>query len=192
LPLVRARTTAARVLALAALALLLVSLVCVFVPRRPFPHYLQLTVIPWTLFIGTVTGLACQALPEAPRRRRTAVLGACFLATAGSLVFSRAGLVHPHLGRLASYQAHPAGPVALEIQKYTRPGDALGVWGWPTNYYAETGLRQATRDAHSQAEILAHLTMIISASGTWTISCGTSPPFLPTPSGRGAIRFPAS
>jgi hypothetical protein len=52
------------------------------------------------------------------------------------------------------YQAHPQAAVARELRKYSQAGEALGIWGFMPNFYVEAGLRQATRDAHSQAEIL--------------------------------------
>jgi hypothetical protein len=74
--------------------------------------------------------------------------------SAGPLLLARAGKDNPFVGRLARYQASPMGPTARELRNYARPGESLGVWGWMANFYAEAGLRQATREAFSHMQIL--------------------------------------
>ena len=154
LPLPRTTARPARLIAGAAVALCLASLACILVPRRPFLHYWQLLVVPWTLVLGATTGLVMLALENHRVTLRAGVLCAALLCTTGGLLYMRAGNPHPHVGRLMQYQAHPQAAVARELRKYAQAGEALGIWGFMPNFYVEAGLRQATRDAHSQAEIL--------------------------------------
>jgi hypothetical protein len=82
------------------------------------------------------------------------VLCAAVLCTTGGLLYLRASLSPPWAGRLTQYQTHPQGAVAKELRKYAHAGEALGIWGSMSNYYVEARLRQATREAHSQLEII--------------------------------------
>jgi hypothetical protein len=144
-----------RVVASAAAGLCLASLICILVPRRPFLHYWQLMVVPWTLVLGALTGLAILELEKRRPAMRSGVLCAALVFTAGGLLWARTGQVHPYVGRMTLYQKYPRGRVAQELRKYAQSGEALGVWGWTTNpFYVEAGLRQATRNAHSMASVL--------------------------------------
>jgi hypothetical protein len=155
LPLARATERPSRIVAVAAVGLCFTSVFCILVPARPFVHYLQLLVVPLTLVLGATTGQVVLAVGDRQSASRRALLGAALLCTFGGLVYIRGTFTHPYVGILAMYQTHPQGSVARELRKYARPGEALGVWGYLNNAYAEAGLRQATRDAHSQSEILA-------------------------------------
>jgi hypothetical protein len=144
-----------RVVASAAAGLCLASLICILVPRRPFLHYWQLMVVPWTLVLGALTGLVILELEKRRPAMRSGVLCAALVFTAGGLLWARTGQVHPYAGRMTLYQKYPRGRVAQELRKYAQSGEALGVWGWTTNpFYVEAGLRQATRNAHSMASVL--------------------------------------
>jgi hypothetical protein len=154
LPMQRSTIRPARIVAAAAVMLCLVGLFCILVPRRPFLHYWQLLVVPWTLVLGSTTGLVMEALESQRATLRCGVLCATLLCTTGCLLFARAGCPHPYVGRLALYHASRQGPVAKELMKYARSGEALGTWGWMNNYYVETGLRQAVSSACTLAEIL--------------------------------------
>ncbi|MDD2762946.1 MAG: hypothetical protein PHE83_03105 [Opitutaceae bacterium] len=130
------------------------TLVCIATPRRPFLHYWQLLPVPWMLLCATGISAACRRLENWPRTLRYGLLLSVLLISVGGLLYARAGVDHPYVGRLVTYQAHPTSRVARELQRFTRPGEALGVWGWMTNLYVEAGLRQATREAYSQMQIL--------------------------------------
>jgi hypothetical protein len=154
LPLSRATVRSGRLVAAAVVGLCIASLICILVPGRPFVHYLQLLVVPLTLVLGATTGLMVIALESHRSIYQRAFLGAALLCTAGGLIFVRGTFKHPYVGILTMFQTHPRGTVARELRKYAQPGEALGVWGYLNNAYAEAGLRQATRDPHSQSEIL--------------------------------------
>ena len=154
LPLARDAGPVGRIFASGAIVLCIVALGCIFLPCRPFVHYWQLLVVPLTLVVGSVTGLIVAALESRPSHFRCAILCGALVCTTGGLVYARGTMPDVYFGRLAVSQANPRGPVAREVGKYARPGEALGVWGIITFCYVETGMRQATRSAHSQWEIL--------------------------------------
>ena len=56
------------------------------------------------------------------------------------------------IGRLGESDPDAARLQAV-IRDYVRPGDTLSVWGWMPQYYPMTGLRQATREAHTQHQL---------------------------------------
>jgi hypothetical protein len=147
------RNRAAQMLASGAGALFLVSLGCILVPLRPSLHYLQLAVVPWTLVLGGITGLATLAAEERKAAVRLGILcGALACSTAGVL---GAWAVKPHLyvRSLRFAQLHPRSDTTRMLLSYAKPGEPLGVWGWQPSLFAEGGFRQATREAHTYAQI---------------------------------------
>ncbi len=132
----------------------LTSIACILIPRRPYMHYWQFLVVPWTLLFAIGAEAAYRRLERAAPVLQRGLLLSALLFSTGALLLARSGKKHPYVGRLALYQAHPMGRVARELRKYAKPGEALGVWGWMANFYAETGLRQATREAFSHMQIL--------------------------------------
>jgi hypothetical protein len=134
--------------------LCLASLFCILAARRPFMHYWQLLVVPWTLLFAFGTEAARRRLDWAAPARQRGLLLSVLLFSTFPLLLARSGEDHPYVGRLALYEAHPMGQVARELRKYARPGEALGVWGWMSSFYVEAGLRQATREAFSEKQIL--------------------------------------
>ena len=152
----RSATRLARFVAVAAVVLSLASFVCIMVPRRPFLHYWQLLVVPWTLVLGSTTGLIMEALENQRTAFRCGVLCAALLCTTGGLLYERASYRNPYVSRLALFHSIRQGTVAKELMKYARPGESLGTWGWMTSCYVETGLRQATRNAVTGTEIPDH------------------------------------
>lgn len=131
-----------------------VSIVCIAAPRRPFPHYVQLSVIPLTLIFGTSLGIARQHLSQTGGQRlgRLVSLAALLLPTA-FVLFDRGFISN-------SYDRDPVAlttsAVGSFIRDYVSPGESLAVWGWDARYYVETGTRQATRHAMTDLEILTN------------------------------------
>lgn len=142
----------ARIVAAGLAGFLAVCALAAITPRRASLHYLQLVVIPWTLLTGAAAGLLAHAWAERPARRRY-VLGGLLALGVGLPLAPRLHLPPPAAGRLVYYQLHPRGAAAEAVAVYARPGECLGIWGWASNLYVETGLRQATRRADSSAEI---------------------------------------
>jgi hypothetical protein len=146
LPLMRAGSRQARIIAVFAGVLLFASMVCVMVPRRPFSHYLQFTVVPWTLVLGSTTGLIMAALEGQRAIFRCGVLCAVLVCTTGGLLLERAGCRNPFVSEELRTSIR-RGAVAAELMKYARTGESLGVWGWANDLHVQTGLRKATRAA---------------------------------------------
>lgn len=120
----------------------------VMAPRRPYPHYLLFLVLPLTYWFAAVIGLFWDRATSRPQRLRLAF--SCLVLTAGWPLVLRFSQPAPEmLDRLAATRASPrtaAGEILLAV---TQPGDRLAVWGWMSDFYVETGLRQATRHSNS-------------------------------------------
>ncbi|MFI5335338.1 MAG: hypothetical protein ACHQ5A_01035 [Opitutales bacterium] len=148
----RLRSASPRLPVLAA-ALLVTALYVVGAPGRLYPHYL-LILIPFTAFAlgGVYAGLVESA--RCPPRAPAALLAVFLVFSVAPQIWFRATAPHPYLGR-----RHTPGPndpraaVAQFVRKATRPGDTLAVWGWMPRFFVETGLPQATREAHTQREL---------------------------------------
>ncbi len=152
LPLMRAGTRQARVIAAFSAVLLFASMVDIMVPRRPFCHYLQFMVVPWTLVLGSTTGLIMAALEGQRAMFRCGVLCATLLCTTGGLLFERAGYRNPFVSGELGCSVRQ-GAVAAELMKYARTGESLAIWGWANDLYVQTGLRKATRAAITPEQI---------------------------------------
>lgn len=130
--------------------LLVVAGVCVAVPHRPFIHYAQFLVIPATLVFGGVLALTGDA--ARPPVRRVLLLSALFVSVI-PILWARAISMPPYAGLLSSYREHPWSALSLNLLQYAKPGESLGIWGWRNSCYAETGLRQATREVCTFAQL---------------------------------------
>lgn len=140
---------------LAALILLATATACVFAPGRPFNHYLNLLTLPLSLLLGFTLVVLLQpatALPVAQRRLLVAFFLVCCVAPQALLRASN------RPDPFEYYNTADRGPayreLASAVRAMTMPGEALGVWGWRSSLYVETGLRQATRQAHNEAQLI--------------------------------------
>ncbi len=126
-------------------ALVGVSLATVCVPSRPSMHHLWL-VIPAVSWFATL----CAATAGTPRGSMVA----CFLALC---VAPQVGW-RLHIGSgFEPALEQPVTPAHRQLTAVVRelvpPGESLGIWGWRCSLYVETGRRQATRQAQSEAQI---------------------------------------
>ena len=140
---------------LAVAGLLVAAVVCVLIPRRPFCHYLLLVIWPFALATGAGLALAAHRTATAVSRRTLAIIGLF-------LVFTVLPQIADHVFGEDSFAGANAARPRAETQKLigtlrdlTRPGDSLAVWGWRSSLYVEAGLRQATRQAHSEAQLFS-------------------------------------
>lgn len=131
-------------------ALVTAAVVAVLAPQRGFAHYLHFIFWPFSLFLGTLlaTAWAERSQPE----QRKLLLGLICLNLVGHV-----GLFLARPPRLARYlpyfhQQQKSAPAEL-VAQYVRPGEAIGLWGWVPGIYVESKTLQATRQAHSEAEI---------------------------------------
>lgn len=129
---------------------MVVALVCVLLPQRPFLHYWQLMVVPLCGFMGVMLARPFGSTKEIGGRAGRWVVGACLCSLVGAMLVERLVTPSRFVGGMANYAAHPRGMLASRLLVHARSGDRLAVWGWSSEAYVETGLIQATRDAHIQ------------------------------------------
>ncbi|MBI2496549.1 MAG: hypothetical protein HYV75_00980 [Opitutae bacterium] len=144
-----------RRLAVLAAALFVASVYAVIAPGRLFPHYLLITVPFAALLLACLYG----GLMHATRLSRgvRAVLAGIFLA-AGIVpqVWTRVTAPNPLVGRGHHARGLVRHELAEFVRGFARPGDTMAIWGWMPRHYVETGLPQATREAHTQRDITPH------------------------------------
>lgn len=126
-------------------------------PRREFTHYLHFMVVPLGLFTGVHLAACVTWLSRwAPQAQAIGVSCAVFLvASLVPPIVSCAAEGAPLSGRLAQHLAERISPVSQFLLAHQSPGDRLALWGWMPHYHVETGLPQATREAHSSRQIEA-------------------------------------
>jgi hypothetical protein len=134
-------------------ALTVAAVIAIAIPRREFLHYLLLLPVPLTLWLGAAAGAWWERL-AAPRTRGLLAYG--LLLAGGLLPLATRFLqpLPPICGALGHHWRYPRSNVAMVLHALAGRDDSLGVWGWATNLYVETGLPQATRDALSAWSIL--------------------------------------
>ena len=145
--------------ALAAVGLLLIATAGSLAPRREYPHYLHLMLPPLALLSGAALAITLEpAAKDQARRKSDYVLLAFFLLSGTA----------PQIALQASHRPDPFAPLFSSsapseehrrlsdlVSKLGRRGEALGLWGWRSSLYVETGLHQATRQAHTESQFKA-------------------------------------
>jgi len=136
------RATAATAFLLAA------GLLSALAPRLPSLHYLHFLTLPLIWATGTALALALCGI-----RRTRLVTGLFLLCTLLPLFAQR--LQHPD--PLAAYRRTAPEPAQLRLTQLIRqlssPGEPIAIWGWRSSLYVESARPQATRQAHSSAQI---------------------------------------
>ncbi len=142
--------------ALLSAALLALTVLCIFSPGRPYHHYLNLLTLPVTLLAGICLGLTL--LPGAgapPDRQKTLWLTGLFLLCTllPQLALRLSGRPDPfdYYNRVLTARDEGHDRLVTAIKNLSAPGDTLGLWGWRSSLYVETGLPQATRLAHTES-----------------------------------------
>jgi hypothetical protein len=140
---------------LAAVVLLAIAIACVLTPRRPFAHYLHLVSLPLSLIAGVALGIVWQHASRASRFHQKAFwVGLFFVCTLLPQIVRRTSdgdrVLHVYFAFVSRFTA--------ELTDVIRPlatrGEPLAIWGRRCALYVETGLYQATRQAHSEVQIL--------------------------------------
>ncbi len=139
---------------LAAAGLLAVTILCILSPGRPYHHYLNLLNLPVTLLLGVALTLALQSRPTRPNSGPILPLSLFLICTLLPLLALRAS-PRPDPYEYYNTTVSARGPAHLElvaaIHGLSSPGESLGLWGWRSSLYVETGLYQATRLAHTES-----------------------------------------
>lgn len=137
---------------LAAGGLLVVTTAVILSPGRPYHHYLNFLTLPVTLLAGVALGLGRQA--QANRPRPALVLGvflACTLLPQLVLRASPRPDPYEYYNTTISARGPAHRALVARIKTYSSAGESLGVWGWRSSLYVETGLYQASRVAHTES-----------------------------------------
>lgn len=130
-------------------SLLLAAYFAVLAPGRLYPHYLLFLSLPLALLVGLQFGYLVTAVGQA--RRTCLVLWIVFLAVGvGPQVVDR-GYDRHNLARLVPTVTSRTNLVGF-INRVKRPGDTLAVWGWRPEFYVETQLPQASREAQTERQ----------------------------------------
>ena len=140
--------------AFAAAGLLVVTTFIILSPGRPYHHYLNFLTLPVTLLGGVALGLAGQARAD----RARLVLGvflACTLLPQLALRASSRPDPFDYYNSTVSARGPAHRALVARIKSLSTPGDSLGLWGWRSSLYIESGLYQATRLAHPEALLVA-------------------------------------
>lgn len=127
------------------------AVVAVVAPRREFLHYSLLLPIPLTLLVGAAIG---DCWRQVGTRSRVAVASLLLLAAVPLLVSRYRMGVPAMYGNFLYHWKHPRGASGMLVSALAGREGSVGVWGWAPKIYAETGLPQATRDAHTVWSIL--------------------------------------
>lgn len=140
----RVRSTAHLV---AGVVITLAAAAAVVIPRREYLHYVLLLPVPLTICLGTALGGWWHHL--AATRARLVLAGVLI---AGGLLPLVTRALHPApdiYGQFAYQWRHPRSSAAAVINALTGREDTLGLWGWASHLYMESGLPQATRDTNT-------------------------------------------
>jgi hypothetical protein len=147
------RSRPSRGLVLASALLVAAAIFAVLAPRRALVHYLLLSIIPLTIWLGAALGECGTILSTRSRRW----LGIVVFAVGG--VFQFLLRTHqPDPGVFGTFLADwrvPRSPLADIIRTSAPPGARLAIWGWIPGLFVQSGLPQGTRDGNSAAAIMA-------------------------------------
>ncbi len=139
---------------LAGIAAGVIALGSILCAGRPFLHYWQLLVLPVSLLLGALTGNLLITSSAAGRKSNRWLVAACAICLTGTLLGHRLRKPSFYWGAFSYFQQHPQAELARHISLYARPGEAIAIWGIASHIYVETGLRQATRDAHFERAVV--------------------------------------
>ncbi len=152
----RLRTARGRSLHLAVLAVLLlaVGIWSVIAPSRPSTHHLLL-LVPALVWMGGIVLALADSTPARPAPRRTRLLVASLFLVCCVLPSMawrwHAGDMFAAYTQLEPRAAHRQ--LTELVRRFSARDEPLAVWGWRSSLYVEAGRRQATRQAHSEAQI---------------------------------------
>ena len=139
-----------------AASLLATAVFCILAPGRPYQHYLTLLAMPLCLLTGAVLAGKLQPAGDASAVKRPVLVGTFLLcALVPQIVWRASNRPDPYeyYNTVLTAPGRAHRQLVESVQALTGPGEALGIWGWRSSLYVETGLRQATRQAHTEAQL---------------------------------------
>jgi hypothetical protein len=146
-----------RCYAIAGAGLLVMSIFSILSPGRAYHHYLNLLTFPLTFMTGIALSIALR--PKADSSNSTIVQVGLFLlcGLVPQLAFRAVGPPEPaeYRAMQSTTQNRAHQELVALIKSLSSPGESLGLWGWRSALYIETGLYQATREAHTASQFVA-------------------------------------
>lgn len=138
-------------------ALLALASACALAPGRPYSHYLHFLAGPLTLLCGVLLAAGWSGAPPSPGRDRRMLgwFALCLMVPLLALRLSSRPDPYAYYNHVLSQPGPAHQALAAQVRTLTQPGEALGVWGWRSSLYVETGLIQATRQAHTESLLIA-------------------------------------
>jgi hypothetical protein len=142
---------AVRLLPTGSMALLATSLLVMFVPHKPWTHYVLFLLPPLTLLVGSTVGLLYLRL-DSPKWKRTVIVCATVLILVPLVRESRTAKT-PYVTHLATLRAlQPSLPVSI-IRSLVRPGDRMALWSTDSDMYPATGTLMGTRESNAYFQL---------------------------------------
>jgi hypothetical protein len=135
----------------------LASIYSILLPKNNWTHYLLLLIVPLTLLYGSMLGSLASLVSQGrlPHRRGIQDSAVILLLFISVLLPSAYVLLKKNVAfEMAAsnrFEGRYYSDIALEIFKYARPDERIGVWGF-AYYYEETGMAQGTREAHTERQ----------------------------------------
>ena len=132
----------------AILALALAGIYAVTRSGNDFTHYLNFSIIPWTL-------LSAYGMQKLSRWRIVfPILFLLWFCYKDTVSYEKSYSINDFVSDDAT--SLKQSPVVKELKKYTKEKDYMVVWGWQCTYYVEAQLAQGTAENHSERSIFKH------------------------------------
>jgi hypothetical protein len=133
------------------LAFLVASIYSVVKPGNGFTHYLLFLIVPSSFLIGVFLGETVSQLQISElnfKNLKFSLLSVAISIILACSVFQFATTLkagNPYINNRKVFAENYTSPISQAILKYAHPGEFIGVWGWASELYVDTGLIQATR-----------------------------------------------
>jgi len=136
----------------ASILLSLTAFYVIWQPHRAFEHYLLFSIFPLSFCVANALGLTSKAGFWKGREFLVAILFAALFVLPSLAIAMRAGngFVKNISQNLKVRMSAPAAAIA----RYAKPGEAICVWGWASEYYVQTGTFPAARESETGREII--------------------------------------
>ena len=148
-----------------AVSFLLVCLLVILWPRRPYPHYLLFSVLPVSYCVATVLRYTREAnLWKGRELILSSVIVVAFLLPALGVSIANPSpflgvvrdllIMRPDPPSVSLLPLRRTAPQVEAIRRYAPPGTRVAIWGWMPHYYVQTQTIPATRDTQSTHQII--------------------------------------
>lgn len=122
-----------------------VALICVMLPGRLFPHYLQLMILPLTWLCAVLIEAVLKSEHPWYKLALLSPISIYVVLILATRPYDPSMLL---FWSKIAYQSNQT--LAQRLSAYVKPGEKLAIWGWSSYLYVETKTIQATRQSMSQ------------------------------------------